>query len=222
MRSSSQARSATQSTGLTWRGASALASSASRSAICAQREASGVSIRRIRLDRKAPLAPPQGSAPSPSSAGSSCPTTRGSRRAQPGYSTGGGGGGRLRSAKLLRPRFRRAAPASTDVRPERSSAEANRRRRSIELIRCAGAGTGAAASAQPPGQAPEERRPSAAAGDQQWLNAHCRPKGRAAAPRLRSCGRLLLRHGREEKRAPAMMTRTMIRNAIRGMASVCA
>ena len=65
MRRSSQERSATQSTGSTSRGARALASSASRSAICVQRDASGVSMRRIRVERNAPLEPPQGSSPSP-------------------------------------------------------------------------------------------------------------------------------------------------------------
>ena len=94
----SHARSATQSTGFTARGARTLARSASRNAICAQREATGESIRRIRVDRKTPLAAPHGSAPRPSRSGSRLPTTPGSRRAQPGYSTGGGGGGRLRFA----------------------------------------------------------------------------------------------------------------------------
>src|SRR6185437_4556675 len=61
----------------------------SRSAICAQREAIGVFMCRIRLLRNAPLAPPHGFSPSPSAVGSSLPTTQGSRRAQPGYSTGG-------------------------------------------------------------------------------------------------------------------------------------
>src|SRR6476620_4375318 len=95
IRSSSQARSAAQSTGLTSRGARTLASSASRSAICAQREANGVSIRRISVDRNVPLASPHGALPSPSWVGSSTPTVHTSRLAQPGYSIGGGGGGRV-------------------------------------------------------------------------------------------------------------------------------
>ena len=89
MRRSSHDRSATQSAGFTSRGARAFARSVSRSAMCAQREAIGVSIRRMRVERNTPLAPPQGSSPRPSAAGSSLPTTHGSRLAQPGYSIGG-------------------------------------------------------------------------------------------------------------------------------------
>src|SRR5437764_2948065 len=91
-RSRSQARSATQSTGWTLAGAWTRASRALRSAICAQREAIGVAIRRISVDRNGPLARPQGSSPSPALRGSRAPTVQGSRRAQPGYSTGGAGG----------------------------------------------------------------------------------------------------------------------------------
>src|SRR6185369_2864290 len=80
------------SIGLTLTGARALASSASRSAICAQRDASGVCIRRIKVERKGPLAAPHGASPRPSLPESSAPTFHGSRRAQPGYSTGGLGG----------------------------------------------------------------------------------------------------------------------------------
>ncbi len=98
IRNSSQARSATQSTGFTSRGDRTRASNASRSAICAQRDASGTSMRRISVERKAPLAARHGLSPRPWPAGSSIPTTQGSRLAQPGYSTGGGGGGRLRLA----------------------------------------------------------------------------------------------------------------------------
>ena len=71
---------------------STLASSASRSAICAQREASGVFMRRIRIERNWPLAPPQASSPIPARSGVMTPTVHGSRRAHPGYSTGGAGG----------------------------------------------------------------------------------------------------------------------------------
>ena len=86
---SSQVRSAAQSIGFTSRGALAFASRASRSAICAHREPIGTSIRRIKVDRKAPLESPQGLSPRPVPTGSSLPTTQGSRRAQPGYSIGG-------------------------------------------------------------------------------------------------------------------------------------
>jgi len=51
IRSSSQARLAVQSTGLMSRGARTFASSASRSAMCSQREASGVFIRCISVLR---------------------------------------------------------------------------------------------------------------------------------------------------------------------------
>ena len=91
IRSSNQARSATQSTGFTSPGACAFARSASRSAICAQREAIGVAICRIRTERKTPLDAPHGASPRPSRTGSRLPTVHGSRRAHPGYSTGGAG-----------------------------------------------------------------------------------------------------------------------------------
>src|SRR4029079_3643672 len=91
-RNRSQARSATQSTGFTFGGEADFASSASRIAICAQRDAMGVRIRRIRVDRNGPSAVPHNASPSPRLRGSSAPTVHGSRRAQPGYSTGGDGG----------------------------------------------------------------------------------------------------------------------------------
>ncbi len=67
----------------TWR------ASASRSAICTQRDASGVCIRRMSVDRNVPSRRPTASSPRPSVADRAAPTVHGSRRAQPGYSTGG-------------------------------------------------------------------------------------------------------------------------------------
>src|SRR4051794_20885779 len=103
--------------------------------MCAQRDASGTSMRLMRTDRKTPLAVPQGFAPSPSCSGSSAPTTDGSRRAQPGYSVGGGGGGRLRldtSSTAL------SSPGETTLVPPSSAAPG-----SGELATLLGAGAGA-------------------------------------------------------------------------------
>ena len=103
IRSSSQARSAAQSTGLMLRGAAASASKALRSAICAQRDAIGVSIRRIRVPRNAPLAPPHGCAPSPTLGRIDRPDdTRIAPRAWSGYSIGGGGGSAARRLEARR------------------------------------------------------------------------------------------------------------------------
>ena len=87
------------STGWTSRGAVTLASKACRRAICAQREAIGVSIRRISVDGKPHWRHRKGRVRARSS-GLSWPTSRMSRRAQPGYSTGGGGGSRFRPATI--------------------------------------------------------------------------------------------------------------------------
>ena len=52
-------------------------------------------MRRISVARNCPLAPPQASPDSLASAGLRTPAVHGSRRAQPGYSTGGAGGWRF-------------------------------------------------------------------------------------------------------------------------------
>ncbi len=90
MRSSSQARSATQSAGWTSVGAGNCVSSALRTRICAQREAKGTSVRRIRADRNLPLARPQAPASNPVWDDGKGPTREGSRRANSGSSIGGG------------------------------------------------------------------------------------------------------------------------------------
>ena len=87
MRSNSHARSAAQSVGFTSDGLAALASSALRSPIWPQRDANGVSIRRINISSALPLAAPHGCGPSPTASGSKVPAKRGSRRDASGYST---------------------------------------------------------------------------------------------------------------------------------------
>ena len=191
MRSSSHARSATQSTGFTWRGARGLASNASRSAICAQREASGVSIRRIRVDRNAPLAPPQGIGAKPELLRDrGRRPTHGSRRAQPGYSTGGAGGGsvelRLTSSTALSSLRRDFVPASLPV------GGGGRRTDSPAGWRPARA---RAAAAPPAGRAPAARARAPRRRNQKRLNAHC-PPGDGDFDRVR---RLLLRQRRQKE-----------------------
>jgi len=87
IRSNSHARSAAQSAGSTSAGLYALANRALRRPMCAQREASGASIRRINISSDLPLAPPHGASPRPSPTGSSAPARLGSRLANFGYST---------------------------------------------------------------------------------------------------------------------------------------
>ena len=182
-RSSSQARSATQSTGLTFAGACSFASSASRSAICAQREASGVSIRRIRLDRNAPLAA------APRIAGRVRPRLEiGSRpsrsRAVPSRDIrpAAAGGCKLTAAKPPRPRFRPTPPSfelSTAVGGGVTADSARSRRRRRRRL-CANSPAGRAPAA------PDDR----CRRDQEELSAHCPRCGTSTSIVM---GRLLLR-----------------------------
>ncbi len=99
IRSSSQARSAIQSTSLTCGGAEASESKARRRRIEVQRDGKGALSRPMRPLRKRPLALPKAPWPRPQLPGRSGPTGLVGRRELSGISIGGG---RLRSAKASR------------------------------------------------------------------------------------------------------------------------
>ena len=139
-----------------------------------------MSIRRISVDRNAPLAvAPRRSRRARRRSGSSAPTVHGSRRAQPGYSTGGGGGGRLSVGRdfldrAFVARRRRAARGRRLARCGRS-ASADRRAASLAP----------AAAAPPAGRAPAAPAPAAADAISSGL---MRIAPGLRAPRPRSCG----------------------------------
>ena len=102
MRSSSQARSATQSTGLTPSGACSLGKQgiAQRDMRPARRDRRVHAAHQGRQEGTAGAAPRIVGEPRVAP-GRAAPTVHGSRRAQPGYSTGGGGGPRCEAGDLF-------------------------------------------------------------------------------------------------------------------------